>query len=200
MKVKKGDEVVVLAGKDIGQRGTITRVIPDTRQGDRTTAINMVKRHTKPRGQVDAGRHHRQGDADPRVERRAVVQGVRRDPRRLPLRRRRREGPHLPQVRRRRLMAADDHRTPAPASSASRPSSRRSSRHELGLANVMQVPRLVKIVVNMGVGRATQQRSLLDGAVTDLTIITGQKPLGDARRRSRSRTSSCVRATRSAPR
>ena len=40
----------------------------------------------------------------------------------------------------------------------------------------MQVPRLTKIVVNMGVGRATQQRSLLDGAVTDLTIITGQKP------------------------
>jgi large subunit ribosomal protein L5 len=47
---------------------------------------------------------------------------------------------------------------------------------ELGLDNIMQVPRLVKIVVNMGVGRATQQRSLLDGAVTDLTTITGQKP------------------------
>jgi large subunit ribosomal protein L5 len=47
---------------------------------------------------------------------------------------------------------------------------------ELGLANVMAVPRLEKIVVNMGVGRATQQRSLLDGAVKDLTIITGQKP------------------------
>jgi large subunit ribosomal protein L5 len=50
-------------------------------------------------------------------------------------------------------------------------------RDELGLANVMEVPRLEKIVVNMGVGRATQQRSLLDGAITDLTIITGQKPL-----------------------
>jgi large subunit ribosomal protein L5 len=50
-------------------------------------------------------------------------------------------------------------------------------REELSLPNVMQVPRLEKIVVNMGVGRATQQRSLLDGAVTDLTIITGQKPL-----------------------
>src|SRR3954469_11018848 len=48
---------------------------------------------------------------------------------------------------------------------------------ELGLANVMQVPRLTKVVVNMGVGRATQQRSLLDGAVADMTIITGQKPL-----------------------
>ncbi|HEX4490939.1 MAG TPA: 50S ribosomal protein L5 [Acidimicrobiia bacterium] len=48
---------------------------------------------------------------------------------------------------------------------------------ELALANPMQVPRVVKIVVNMGVGKATQQKSLLDGAVTDLQIITGQKPL-----------------------
>jgi large subunit ribosomal protein L5 len=48
---------------------------------------------------------------------------------------------------------------------------------ELGLRNVMEVPRLDKIVLNCGVGQATQQASLLDGAVTDLTIITGQKPL-----------------------
>jgi large subunit ribosomal protein L5 len=48
---------------------------------------------------------------------------------------------------------------------------------ELGIANVMDVPRLVKIVVNMGVGEAIQQRNLLDSAVADLEIITGQKPL-----------------------
>jgi len=48
---------------------------------------------------------------------------------------------------------------------------------ELELGNVMQVPRLEKIVLNCGVGRATQTSSLLDGAVTDLGIITGQKPL-----------------------
>jgi large subunit ribosomal protein L5 len=48
---------------------------------------------------------------------------------------------------------------------------------ELGLGNVMEVPRMVKIVLNCGVGRATQQASLLDGAVADLTVITGQKPL-----------------------
>ena len=48
---------------------------------------------------------------------------------------------------------------------------------DLGLRNVMQVPRLEKIVLNCGVGLATQQQSLLDGAVTDLTVITGQKPL-----------------------
>jgi large subunit ribosomal protein L5 len=47
----------------------------------------------------------------------------------------------------------------------------------LELANIMQVPRLEKIVVNMGVGRATQQPSLLEGAVRDLTQITGQKPM-----------------------
>ena len=48
---------------------------------------------------------------------------------------------------------------------------------DLGLGNVMQVPRLTKIVVNMGVGGATQQASLLEGAQRDLAIITGQKPL-----------------------
>jgi large subunit ribosomal protein L5 len=41
----------------------------------------------------------------------------------------------------------------------------------------MEVPRLTKIVVNCGVGRATQQASLLEGAVADLRQITGQKPL-----------------------
>ncbi len=50
-------------------------------------------------------------------------------------------------------------------------------RQELGLANIMQVPRLEKIVLNCGVGAAVAQQSLLDGAVADLTIITGQKPL-----------------------
>jgi large subunit ribosomal protein L5 len=50
-------------------------------------------------------------------------------------------------------------------------------KEQLGLSNPMEVPRLTKIVVNCGVGRATQQASLLEGAVTDLRIITGQKPL-----------------------
>ncbi len=48
---------------------------------------------------------------------------------------------------------------------------------DLGLGNVMEVPRLEKIVVNIGVGEAVGQSSLLDHAVTDLTIIAGQKPL-----------------------
>jgi large subunit ribosomal protein L5 len=48
---------------------------------------------------------------------------------------------------------------------------------ELGLGNIMQVPRPVKVVVNMGVGEAVREARLLDGAVRDLTQITCQKPL-----------------------
>jgi large subunit ribosomal protein L5 len=47
----------------------------------------------------------------------------------------------------------------------------------LGLANVMQVPRFEKIVVNMGVGAATGQASLIEGAQRDLQQIAGQKPV-----------------------
>jgi large subunit ribosomal protein L5 len=47
----------------------------------------------------------------------------------------------------------------------------------LGLPNIMLVPTFEKIALNCGVGRATQQQSLLEGAVRDLTIITGQKPM-----------------------
>jgi large subunit ribosomal protein L5 len=54
---------------------------------------------------------------------------------------------------------------------------REQLKSELELPNIMQVPRFEKIVINMGVGRAVQQQSLLDGAVSDLTIISGQKPL-----------------------
>ena len=50
MKLRKGDDVVGAAGKDIGKRGTITQVLPDTREGHRhrTAWINVVKRHQKP--------------------------------------------------------------------------------------------------------------------------------------------------------
>ena len=48
---------------------------------------------------------------------------------------------------------------------------------QLGLSNVMMVPRLDKIVLNMGVGDATTQAKLLEGALADLAVIAGQKPV-----------------------
>ncbi|MBW5480856.1 50S ribosomal protein L5 [Streptomyces bambusae] len=49
-------------------------------------------------------------------------------------------------------------------------------RDEFKYDNVMQIPGLVKIVVNMGVGDAARDSKLIDGAIRDLTTITGQKP------------------------
>ncbi len=55
---------------------------------------------------------------------------------------------------------------------------------ELGLDNVMQVPRVVKVVVNMGVGEALKDGKILEGAVKDLEVITGQKALVTKARKS----------------
>jgi large subunit ribosomal protein L5 len=52
-----------------------------------------------------------------------------------------------------------------------------SLQEELGLKNPMEVPKLEKIVINMGVGEATQNAKAMDGAIADLTIIGGQKPI-----------------------
>jgi len=48
---------------------------------------------------------------------------------------------------------------------------------DLGLGNVMQVPRLVKVVVNMGLGEALQNAKLIEAGVEQLQLITGQKPV-----------------------
>ena len=50
-------------------------------------------------------------------------------------------------------------------------------REQLSIANVNDVPRIEKIVVNMGVGRAAGDSKLLDGAIEDLRVITGQQPM-----------------------
>ncbi len=57
-------------------------------------------------------------------------------------------------------------------------------RDEFEIANIMQVPGLTKIVVNMGVGEAARDSKLIEGAIKDLTAITGQKPLVTKARKS----------------
>ncbi len=54
---------------------------------------------------------------------------------------------------------------------------RSALQQSLGLGNIMQVPRLEKIVVNVGVGKAVENKGLIDKVVDDLTIISGQKPV-----------------------
>ena len=57
-------------------------------------------------------------------------------------------------------------------------------REELGLDNVMQIPRITKITLNMGVGSAAQDRKMIDGAVADMQLISGQKPIVTMARKS----------------
>jgi large subunit ribosomal protein L5 len=54
---------------------------------------------------------------------------------------------------------------------------RATLQEQLSITNVMEVPNFEKIVINMGVGRAAGQPSLIEGAVSDLTVISGQKPV-----------------------
>lgn len=55
---------------------------------------------------------------------------------------------------------------------------------EFGYKNVMEVPRITKITLNMGVGEATQDRKAIEGAVSDMTKIAGQKPVVTKARKS----------------
>lgn len=57
-------------------------------------------------------------------------------------------------------------------------------REQFGYTNVMQIPGLTKIVVNMGVGEAARDAKLIEGAVRDLSVITGQKPTVNRAKRS----------------
>ncbi len=57
-------------------------------------------------------------------------------------------------------------------------------REELNLRNVMEVPRITKITLNMGVGSAAQDRKMIDGAVADMQLISGQKPVVTVARQS----------------
>ena len=59
-----------------------------------------------------------------------------------------------------------------------------SLKEQFGYGNVMQVPGVVKVVVNMGVGDAAKDSKLIEGAVRDLTDITGQKPVVTKARKS----------------
>jgi large subunit ribosomal protein L5 len=59
-----------------------------------------------------------------------------------------------------------------------------SLKEEFGYSSVMEVPKITKITLNMGVGEASQDRKAIDGAVTDMTAISGQKPVVTKARKS----------------
>ena len=172
MRIVKGDRVVVRSGKHKGQRAEVLRAMPAEGKVI-LDGLNVAKRHAKPtRGTMQGGIIDKfmpmpvasvsllcKSCGEPtRVGMRFDDQG--------------RKLRNLPEMRGGGMSVA------APPRLKERYLSevRDQLKGELGLGNVMEVPRLTKIVVNMGVGRATQQQSLIEGAQRDLETITGQKP------------------------
>ena len=176
MKIHKGDQVIVLSGKDKGKKAEVVRAIP-SRDRVILEGVNVAKRHAKPTRATQQG-----GVIDKfmpvHVSTVALVCKSCDKPTRvgLQVRGRRREGPRLQEVR---VDAVSTTSAPARPRLKERylTEVRDSLKEGLGLGNVMEVPRLDKIVINMGVGRATQQASLIEGAQRDLETITGQKPI-----------------------
>ena len=186
---------IVLAGP-----GGALNADPQGRSGDRPVRQGQGQEgRGRPRHPVEGARHPRRRErgqaprqADPRHpagrRHRQVHAGPRLD-----------GGPGLQELRQARRGPASASRTTARRCASARSAGRRCEhRHgagaprlkeryltevrdrlkdELSLGNVMEVPRLEKIVINMGVGRATQQASLIEGAQRDLETITGQKPI-----------------------
>ena len=202
VNIKKGDTVKVIAGKDKGAEGKVIQVLREE-QRVIVEGVNRIKRHTKVVNQ--GGRAGTTGgiitaEAPIHVSNVMLVEGdgvTRIGFRRDEVTKRRPDGStyqaSAASASRARPARKSDDRDPTTpprrrSPRVSRPATaRRSSprcRREFDIANVMQVPGLTKIVVNMGVGEAARDSKLIEGAIKDLTAITGQKPLVTKARKS----------------
>ena len=186
---------MVIAGKDKGATGQGHR--GPTRASNRVLVegVNRIKKHTK----VDTSaarradrRHRHAGGADAREQRAGrLPEDGKRDPDRLP-----------PQERTSRKVrdlapcgegTSDDCHDARPTPERPLPRLKQRYREEIAARpcarssatpTSCRSPALVKIVVNMGVGEAARDAKLIEGAVRDLTAITGQKPRGRRARKS----------------
>ncbi|KAG0164830.1 hypothetical protein DFQ30_009336 [Apophysomyces sp. BC1015] len=155
-KIRKGDEIIVIAGKDKGKRGTVLAVA-----GDRVTVegINLVKKHVKPNpmkgttGGVESKSMplHISNVALVDANGRASRVGIKvEDGKKSKMAR-------LQQIYKEKIVS--------------------ELTQKFGYKSVMEVPRITKITLNMGLGEAVADKKIIDNAVGDLTKIAGQKPV-----------------------
>jgi len=176
-RIKSGDEVILIGGKDRGKRGKVLRV---ERDKDRlyVEGLNMIKRHQRPQQVAGAqrpeqvGGRDREGGPDPHFER----GGGRPEGRQADAYRSRSRG-------RQALPGGEAKRNEA---RLTMPSARLKQRYfeeirpqlmeRFGYSTPMQAPRISKVTVNMGVGDAKQDSKMLESAGEQLATITGQRP------------------------
>src|SRR5688572_4709930 len=170
-KIKKGDNVVVIAGRDKGKRGDVSRVVDDNYV--MVNGVNTVKRHTRPNPMKNEPGGIVSKEMPIHVSNIAIWNPVTgKGPHRHPHARGRSQGPLL-QVQQRAARL----RTMARLKEQYRKEIVPALIEQFGYKSTMQVPRLEKIVLNMGVGEATGDKKLLDNAVGDMQKIAGQKPV-----------------------
>ncbi|MCL4104264.1 UNVERIFIED_CONTAM: hypothetical protein GTU68_035126 [Idotea baltica] len=161
LKIKRDDEVIILAGKDKGKRGKVRKVLDNGKL--LISGINMVKKHTKPNPQM--------GVAGGIVEQEAPIQGSNVAIFNASSNKADRVGIKVDGDSKIRVFKSSGEAID-------------SLKEELGLDNVMEVPRITKVTLNMGVGEALGDKKVLENAVSDMTKISGQKPIVTKARRS----------------
>ena len=181
MKIKKGDHVIVLAGKDKGATGQVIAAFPATSKVV-VEGVNMIKKNKKVTN--PGGRSANEGgivtqEAPIHVSNVAARRPGDQDAASRVGYKINEDGTKVRVLRPSGQWSDGDLR-----GASARPRLKEKYRtkiasalkDEFGYANVMQIPGLTKIIVNMGVGEAARDAKLIEGAVRDLTVITGQKP------------------------
>ena len=180
-KIRKGDEVIVLTGRDKGKRGTVLQRVDEDRMCRRGHQRGEEARQAEPDEGHDR-RRRRQDDADPPVERRDFQRatgkadrvGIKVDWTTRQVRVFKSSGDEIKaerhgkqEYRNQWLVCKQFYREKIVPDLI----------EKFGYKSPMQVPRLTKITLNMGVSEAVADKKVMDNAVGDLTKIAGQKPV-----------------------
>jgi len=190
-RIKKGDTVIVIAGENKGTQGTVQRVDAKT-QRVVVTGVNIVKKAQRP---VRAGRGQTQTgiiefEAPIHISNVMLVDPKSSEPTRIGHTVDANGAKRRGRAERRLRHQTPKFKVPSRALESRRESIRMANlkkryREEIvpalmrdfGFKNVMQAPRIQKVIVNIGAGDALENAKTLDGAVADLRLITGQQPV-----------------------
>ena len=191
LKIRKDDTVRIIAGKDKGRTGRVLRVDPG-KDKVYVEGANIIKRHTRPRTLRDTQRAQELGgivekEGPIHVSNVMLIDPDSGEPTRVGDQARgrpaRARGQEVGQGD--RLMeAVGPGQHPAAAQGALRAGDRARAPAALRYSSAMEVPRIEKITLNMGVGEAKQDSNMLDAATEQLATIAGQRP--NVRRASKS--------------
>ena len=176
IKIKKDDNVIVISGEDRGTTGRVLKVIRDKNRAI-VEGVNIVTKATKPSAKhPQGGLIKMEAPSTSPIWHSSTPRQVS-NPRRPPSRRQRQVSTLRQEIRR------GDQIMETTLSKEYKERIVPALTKEFNYTTVMQVPRLVKIVINQGLGQATQDKKIIETAINELTAITGQKAVATLSRK-----------------